>query len=71
MFNSAGWVVIACLVLPFSYELLAMFVKDVAYVYISIDVPVFGVIVTGVMPHCRTTEQPTSFGIKTEHLNIK
>ena len=24
-----------------------------------------------VMPHCRTTEQPTSFGIKTEHLNIK
>ena len=49
MFNSAGWVVIACLVLPFSYELLAMFVKDVAYVYISIDIPVLGVIVTGVI----------------------
>ena len=49
MFNSAGWVVIACVVLPFSYELLAMFVKDVAYVDISIDVPVLGVIVTGVI----------------------
>jgi hypothetical protein len=49
MFNWAGWLVIACVVLPFSYELLAMFVKDVAYVAISIDIPVFGVIVTGVI----------------------
>jgi hypothetical protein len=49
MFNWAGWLVIACVVLPFSYELLAMFVKDVAYVDISIDIPVFGVIVTGVI----------------------
>jgi hypothetical protein len=49
MFNWAGWLAIACVVLPFSYELLAMFVKDVAYVDISIDIPVFGVIVTGVI----------------------
>ena len=49
MFNWAGWLAIACLVLPVSYELLAMFVKDVAYVDISIDVPVLGIIVTGLI----------------------
>ncbi len=49
MFNWAGWLGIACLVLPVSYELLAMFVKDVAYVDISIDVPVLGIIVTGLI----------------------
>ena len=49
MFNSAGWLAIACVVLPVLYELLAMFVKDVAYVDISIDIPVLGVIVTGVI----------------------
>jgi hypothetical protein len=49
MFNWAGWLAIACLVLPVSYELLAMFVKDVAYVDISIDLPVLGIIVTGII----------------------
>ena len=49
MFNWAGWLVIACVVLPVLYELLAYFVKGVAYVDISIDIPVFGVIVTGVI----------------------
>jgi hypothetical protein len=49
MFNWACWLAIACLVLPVSYELLAMFVKDVAYVDISIDVPVLGIIVTGLI----------------------
>ena len=49
MFNWAGWLAIACVVLPVLYELLAMFVKDVAYVDISIDIPVLGVIVTGVI----------------------
>ena len=49
MFNSAVWLAIACLVLPVSYELLAMFVKDVAYVDIYVDIPVLGVIGTGVI----------------------
>lgn len=45
MYNFAGWFALACLILPFAYDLLAMFIKDVTYTDISVDLPTFWIIV--------------------------
>jgi len=45
IYNFAGWFAAACLILPFAYDLLAMFIKDVTYKDISVDLPTFWIIV--------------------------
>jgi hypothetical protein len=45
IFNFAGWFSVACIAIPFTFSILTDFINRVFYVDISLDFPMFGIIV--------------------------